>query len=417
MTLSELADLLDTDLSITRHPGQNGRPGDHRMHSIELFTGAGGLALGTHAAGFHHRALFEWNEDACETIRENAGRAVIPGTEAWQIVPGDVRAVDFSTFKTVDLVAGGPPCQPFSIGGKHRGDTDTRNMIPEFARAVRELKPRAFLMENVKGLLRENFRNYFEYAVLQLTYPELTPREGEDWRDHLRRLEEVHTGGRFDGLRYNVVFQLLNSADYGVPQARERVFVVGFRSDLGLEWHFPKPTHSKLALLRDQWVTRNYWRRHGVKRPKGSAPPSPTIMRAAKEDDGCQPWRTVRDALHGLPEPSADQDSLIVANHRLVLGARAYTGHTGSPIDLPAKTLKAGVHGVPGGENMMALPDGSVRYFTVREAARLQTFPDRWVFAGAWSEAMRQLGNAVPMELAAVVARSIQGTLGALDAS
>ena len=245
----------------------------------------------------------------------------------------------------------------------------------------------------------------------------MTPRESEDWRDHLRRLEEVHTGGRFDGLRYNVVFQLLNAADYGVPQARQRVFVVGFRADLGVEWHFPKPTHSRLALAREQWVTGDYWRRYGIKRIQADDPPSPTLLRAARESDGCQPWRTVRDALKGLPEPSSERDSPLFANHRLILGARAYPGHTGSPIDLPAKTLKAGVHGVPGGENMMALPDGSVRYFTVREAARLQTFPDRWVFAGAWSEAMRQLGNAVPMELASVVAGSIQQTLGALDAS
>ncbi len=397
------------------------------MHSIELFTGAGGLALGTHAAGFHHRALFEWNLDACQTIRENASRAAIPGTESWKVFPGDVRAVNFASMKPVDLVAGGPPCQPFSIGGKHRGDADNRNMIPEFARAVRELKPRAFLMENVKGLLRENFRNYFEYAKLHLSFPELTLREGEDWRDHLRRLEEVRTGGRYDGLRYNVVVELLNAADYGVPQARQRVFFVGFQADLGVEWHFPKPTHSRLALARDQWVTGDYWRRHGIKRIAAADPPSPTLLRAAREPDGCEAWRTVRDALSGygkegrfadsLPEPSAERDSLLFANHRLIPGARAYAGHTGSPIDLPAKTLKAGVHGVPGGENMMALPDGSVRYFTVREAARLQTFPDRWVFAGAWSEAMRQLGNAVPMELAAVVAGSIQQTLGALDAS
>ena len=386
------------------------------MYSIELFTGAGGLALGTHAVGFHHRALFEWNEDACETIRANASRAAIPGTESWAIVPGDVRAVNFASIEPVDLVAGGPPCQPFSIGGKHRGDADNRNMIPEFARAVRELQPRVFLMENVKGLLRENFRNYFEYASLQLSYPELTLRDAEDWRDHLRRLEEVHTAGRHDGLRYNVVFQLLNAADYGVPQARQRVFVVGFRADLGVEWHFPKPTHSKLALVREQRVTDDYWHRHRIKKIKGNDI-SPTLLRAASEPDGCQPWRTVRDALRGLPQPSAEHDSLLFANHRLILGARTYPGHTGSPIDLPAKTLKAGVHGVPGGENMMSLPDGSVRYFTVREAARLQTFPDRWVFAGAWSEAMRQLGNAVPMDLAAVVAGSIQQTLGALDAN
>lgn len=389
----------------------------HPMQSIEMFSGAGGLALGTHIAGFHHQALFEWNQDACQTIRENALRATLPGTEAWNVIAGDVRSVQFREFQGLDLVAGGPPCQPFSIGGKHRGDVDSRNMIPEFARSVREIAPRAFIMENVKGLLRESFRSYFEQAILQLTYPEVTPRAGDNWRDHLRRLEDVHTSGRYDGLRYNVVFQLLNAANYGIPQTRERVFVVGIRADLGVEWHFPAPTHSKMALIQDQWGTGDYWKRHEIPMP---LPPRGVRMGVPlipfRSGVG-KPWRTVRDALHGLPKPVADRDCPFFSNHRLNPGARAYTGHTGSPIDLPAKTLKAGVHGVPGGENMMALPDGSVRYFTVREAARLQTFPDRWVFAGAWSEAMRQLGNAVPMELAGVVAGSIHKTLEALDAN
>ena len=386
---------------------------EYRTHSIELFTGAGGLALGTHAAGFHHRALFEWNGDACQTIRDNASRAAIPGTESWQVVPGDVRAVNFASIGPVDLVAGGPPCQPFSIGGKHRGDADNRNMIPEFARAVREMKPRAFLMENVKGLLRENFRNYFEYAILQLSYPDVTPRESEDWRDRLHRLEEIKTSGASAGLQYNVIFELLNAADYGVPQARERVFIVGFRADLGIDWHFPKATHSREVLAFEQFISGEYWARHDAKLPRDHSPwCSEGLLKQLRH--GARPageaWRTVRDALVGLPEPR-ERDSRVHHNHILREGARAYPGHTGSPFDQPAKTLKAGVHGVPGGENMMVMPDGSLRYFSVREAARIQTFPDDWVFEGAWSEAMRQLGNAVPMKLAEVVASSVHEKL------
>jgi DNA (cytosine-5)-methyltransferase 1 len=120
----------------------------------------------------------------------------------------------------------------------------------------------------------------------------------------------------------------------------------------------------------------------------------------------------VRDAIGDLPDPRRFQDSNI-PNHVLNPGARSYVGHTGSPLDEPAKTLKAGVHGVPGGENMLARPDGSVRYFTVREAARLQTFPDDFVFRGSWSENMRQLGNAVPVTLAETIARSVARTLEA----
>jgi DNA (cytosine-5)-methyltransferase 1 len=120
----------------------------------------------------------------------------------------------------------------------------------------------------------------------------------------------------------------------------------------------------------------------------------------------------VRDAIQGLPTPRADRESKEFSNHRLNPGAKAYPGHTGSPLDLPSKTLKAGVHGVPGGENMIAFEDGKVRYLTVREAARIQTFPDLWHFEGAWSEAMRQLGNAVPVGLAEVVAKSVAAKLG-----
>jgi len=100
-----------------------------------------------------------------------------------------------------------------------------------------------------------------------------------------------------------------------------------------------------------------------------------------------------------------------IPNHVFNPGARPYAGHTGSPIDEPAKTLKAGDHVVPGGENMMLLPSGEVRYFTVRESARLQEFPDDFVFYGSWTESMRQIGNAVPVTLAEIVGKSIAGTL------
>lgn len=379
------------------------------MRSVELFTGAGGLAIGTHLAGFEHALLAEWNKDACETLRENAARAALPGTSSWNVVQGDVRAIRFGDLGTIDLVAGGVPCQPFSIGGKHQGMSDPRDMFPEFVRAVRELRPRAFIVENVKGLLRESFSTYFGYVLLQLSFPTIARKSSESWLDHLRRLERAKTSGAKAALRYNVVFELLNAADYGVPQTRERVFVVGFRSDLGIEWSFPKATHSRDALLRDQYVTGDYWRRHGIRKPADLSRVSRDLSPSLRTDSlfPLEPWSTVRDATRDLPTPKAREEAAGVANHRLNPGAKQYTGHTGSPLDLPAKTLKAGVHGVPGGENMVVLPNGRVRYFTVREAARLQTFPDAWRFRGSWSEAMRQLGNAVPVALAQIVAAKV----------
>jgi DNA (cytosine-5)-methyltransferase 1 len=396
-------------------PRETSMPGTPRqkLRSLELFSGAGGLALGTHDAGFRHVAVLEWNPDACQTLRANAAAKAVQGISRWSVRETDVRSVDFATsFPQVDLVAGGPPCQPFSIGGKHRGMEDGRDMIPQFIRAVREQAPRAFILENVRGLTRQSFRNYFQYALLQLTYPTVARKSDETWLRHLERLEDLHTKGRTHDLRYNVVHRVLNAANYGVPQTRERVFVVGFRADCATTWHFPEATHSLNALLHDQWVSGDYWERHRQRRP--SAVPSTVVARIRhleKQPPALKPWATIRDAIHDLPAPLPNREARGVLNHVLQPGARAYIGHTGSPIDSPSKTLKAGDHGVPGGENMMLLPNGSVRYLTIREAARVQTFPDTWRLEGAWTEAMRQIGNAVPVRLAATVAKSVATTL------
>lgn len=399
-----------------RHDLKNSYSGERsvRMRSVELFVGAGGLAMGISNAGFRHVGLYEWDRYACDTIRFNKERNVGPVRD-WPIYQLDVRSVDFTQYRGIELLAGGPPCQPFSLGGKHRGREDHRNMFPEMIRAVREIQPKVVLIENVKGLLRESFAKYFEYILLQICYPEIVPKENEDWTDHLSRLEQQHTKGRYHGLSYRVVFRLLNAADYGVPQKRERVFIVGFRSDLNIEWSFPNPTHSFDALLYDQWVTGEYWERHRVAKKHRPDIPDKLKKRIESLRMGLRliqgaPWVTVRDAISGLPDPESEQDCG-VPNHRFNPGARVYPGHTGSPLDEPAKTLKAGDHGVPGGENMLVKPDGTVRYFTVRESARLQTFPDEYVFSGSWTESMRQLGNAVPVRLAHFITKDIRTRL------
>jgi DNA (cytosine-5)-methyltransferase 1 len=387
------------------------------MRSVELFAGAGGLAMGISQAGFKHEAVIEWDKDACDTIRLNQEKEIKPVVD-WPLYQQDVRHFDFSAIPGgVDLVAGGPPCQPFSLGGKHRGHQDERNMFPEAVRAVRELKPRAFLFENVKGLLRQSFSKYFSYIYLQLTYPEIIRKKDEDWVDHLSRLEQHHTRGRHNGLYYRVVYRLLNAADYGVPQKRERVIIVGFRCDLGLEWSFPEPTHSHDALLHAQWVTGEYWDRHHVPRKLRPVPSREVRERltAGISSITKEPWVTVREAIADLPTPARRGGKVRVLNHYLVPGARVYPGHTGSRLDEPAKTLKAGDHGVPGGENMLAYSYGHVRYFTIRESARLQTFPDEYEFQGSWTETMRQLGNAVPLNLSRVVAGHIRAYLERLD--
>lgn len=387
------------------------------MTSVELFTGAGGLALGIESAGFRHHTVIERDKYCCDTVRENQARG-FAAMQGWNLYPGDVRKFNYGEIsEPIDLLAGGPPCQPFSIGGKHRGFNDHRDMFPEVVRAVRALQPRAILVENVKGLTRRTFANYFSYITLQLTHPEVERKADETWEEHRNRLEKHHTGGTQDGLRYKVVTRLLNAANFGVPQKRERVFFVGIRSDQNIAWTFPEHTHSFEALLHDQWVSGEYWDRHKVSkrtRPELPARWKTRVDRMRSERPlfrgGEVAWRTVRDAIADLPDPERGIDPAI-ANHWQNPGARSYPGHTGSPLDEPAKTLKAGDHGVPGGENMLAKPDGSVRYFTVREAARIQTFPDDYIFHGAWGETMRQLGNAVPVALGARVASSIAENL------
>lgn len=382
------------------------------MRTIELFAGAGGLGLGVSSVGFRPEAVIEWDRYCADTIRENQlfGHEVV---RHWPLHNIDVREFNYASIPAgLDLVTGGPPCQPFSIGGKHKGHTDERDMWPQAVRAIRETAPRAFIFENVKGLTRATFAEYFAHIQLQLKYPEVVARVDESWQEHYKRLQRYDKGGKERGLHYRVVARVLNAADFGVPQKRERVVLVGFRSDLNTEWLVPSETHSQDALIWAQCRDGEYWDRHRVSKANRSIPERWLLRaRSLHEKPTSRPWQTVRDAISDLPDPQS-KAARAIPNHRFQGGARSYAGHTGSPIDEPAKTLKAGDHGVPGGENMLTLPDGSVRYFTVRESARLQTFPDNFVFHGSWTETMRQLGNAVPVILASVVARSVREQLG-----
>ncbi|MDQ1815484.1 DNA cytosine methyltransferase [Massilia sp. CCM 9210] len=388
-----------------------------QLQSIELFAGAGGLALGFSEHDVAHQAVVEWNSHACETIRRNK-RADVELVAHWpDVTEGDVRIFRYDAFQGIDLVTGGPPCQPFSMGGKAGGFLDPRDMFPQAIRAVRETQPGAFVFENVQGLKREAFADYFRYILLQLEFPTMQTRTGEAWARHLARLDSHKAAGARS--EYHVDWRLVNAANYGVPQKRMRIFIVGFRVDITNPFEFPIATHSHDALLLDQWGAGGaYWERHRVARRNRPARPEgiERKLQGLLDLDPAQarlPWLTVRDAISDLPDPERRPDVELVQAHRFQPGARSYAGHTGSPLDEPAKALKAGDHGVPGGENMLRRPDGSVRYFTVRESARIQTFSDKFIFEGTWGETMRQLGNAVPVRLASVVAGGVCGHLRA----
>ena len=383
--------------------------------SIELFTGGGGLALAMHDAGFRHLLAVELERRACATLRANVARDYhldpwFPSQldDPWPLIEGDVRRVDFSPWEgSVDVIAGGVPCQPWSLGGVHRGFDDRRNLWPELFRSVREMRPRAIIAENVKGLLRPTFKPYYDYILRELAAPFEQRVDGEEWRDHDKRLiKALKTEAGDPAERYDVFYQLVNAADYGVPQHRWRVFVVALRRDLSLaDWRFPRATHSEFALWQAQ-QNGEYWAEHDLESRVG------VVSDVTPVPDGLERWRTARDAIRGLPEPIGDRVEHPPWLHHVGWpGARVYAGHTPNELDKPAKTVKAGVHGVPGGESVLRRDDGTIRYLTVREVARIMTFPDMWRLAGPRGEQMRQLGNAVPVELGLVVARAVAEAL------
>jgi DNA (cytosine-5)-methyltransferase 1 len=383
------------------------------MRSVELFAGCGGLALGLAQAGFRHEMIVELDDHAAATLERNK-KLGVQHFASWPIEKRDVRQISYSGVRgQIDLVAGGPPCQPFSIGGRHLGPQDDRNLWPEAIRAVRELKPRCFVFENVRGLLRPAFEPYLEYIELSLRWPDLKPRKDEDWEAHLVRLRKHAKGRNSSKAVYNLVVKGIDAADFGAPQRRHRVLVVGVRADVASDWSFPAPTHSRTALLWEQHISGGYWRRHGLPQPPvpardtrivDSLRRTNTLLLPAEE-----PWLTVRDALRGLPVPTKEAEPL--KGHRLRPGARQYRKHLGSAWDQPAKALKAGAHGVPGGENMLALGEGEVRYFTLREMARLQGFPDEFDIGTGWKGPIRQLGNAVPVQIGQCLGAWLAGLL------
>lgn len=327
------------------------------MRSLELFSGCGGLAKGLELAGFDHCAFVEFNKWACKSLRANFDPRLVHEM--------DVRNFDFASVGNVDLIAGGPPCQPFSVGGLAKAYEDSRDMFPQAIRAIHELLPRGFMFENVKGLLRKGFADYFEYIILRLTFPEQEQPPGMPWQVHLAELRGLNYAS-YSGLKYDVQYKLVNAVDYGVPQSRERVFIVGLRSDLGLTWHWPSKIEGR---------------------------------------------RTIAETIGDLPDPKKANG---LGDHVFIDGAKEYPGHTGSAYNRPSKTIKAGAHGVPGGENMIRFPDGTLRYMTVHEAKLIQTFPDDYRICGSWGEALRQIGNAVPVKLAKIMGDQMRNTLAAL---
>lgn len=309
---------------------------------IELFAGAGGLALGLEEAGIEGKLFVEFDQRACETLRENR--------PDWNVVEDDVANVDFSEYKgKIDVVSGGAPCQAFSYAGKRLGFGDTRGtLFAEFARCVREVQPKMFLFENVKGLLSHDKGRTFKTIKHE-----------------------------FESLGYEIDYKVLNAAYFGVGQKRQRLIVIGIRSDLKdkIDFEYPKED-GEMTILRDvlKDVPDSPYQPYSEKKRK--------VMELVPAG-GC--WVD-------LPEEVAKD----------YMGKSYYSGGGRRGMarriswDEPSLTLTTS----PSQKQTERCHPEETRPFTVREYARIQSFPDEWKFCGGLSDQYKQIGNAVPVELA-----------------
>jgi DNA (cytosine-5)-methyltransferase 1 len=370
---------------------------------VELFAGLGGMARGLADAGFEHSLVVERDAHAVATLSGNHDSA------AWPLYADDVRGLNYEDLGAgVSLLAAGVPCQPFSQGGAHAGPADERNMFPETFRAIRELQPKAVFIENVRGLARPRFAPFVAYIVDHLRAPHVAIRDGEHWRAHHRRLIRSLATDTIPAIeRYEVEWHPVCTADYGVAQRRVRVIMVAIRSDLAFWWRWPEPTHSADSLLREK-LDGYYWDEQRVPVPPIIDVPTATADRAKRLRRPLrrQRWRTLRDVIGDLPDPGVS-DNGSIQGHIVWPGARLYRGHRGCALDEPSKTIKAGVHGVAGGEHIVHMDDGSYRYMTVRECMRVQDLPDSMRIEATRTGAMRQIGNAVPPTVAHVFGLAI----------
>jgi DNA (cytosine-5)-methyltransferase 1 len=327
-----------------------------RLDAIDLFSGAGGLSVGLDSAGWRVMSAFDNDADCCATHCANILRT--------PVVCDDVQGVKFRAFRGVDLIAGGPPCQPFSVAGHHRARRDDRDMIPDFVRAVREARPVAFMMENVPGLATPRNAAYLAEIIGQLT-----------------------------DIGYTVHHAILDAADFGVPQHRRRLFLVGVPRNV--RFSFPLPTHGpgrKSAHI-------------AVRRALAAVPldePNRAIVTYAKNPVlRRSPWAGLLLNGKGRPlNPNAPS---------LTIPATA-GGNRTHILDPAGVLLDYHRHLSGGGSPRRGLVQG-VRRLTVRESARLQSFPDGFAFHGARSSQYRQVGNAVPPLLAKAVAAEVREAL------
>lgn len=329
----------------------------NNLRALSLFSGGGGLDLGFDRAGYTHVASYDWLKICGDTIKFNRPNwSVFSGD-----IDGDVRNVDWSVYKSkVDVIHGGPPCQPFSIAGSQKGSSDERNMWPEFIRAVNTIKPKVFVAENVPGMLNAKFRNFIKFEII-------------------KKLPD-----------YYITYFKISSAMFGVPQDRQRVIFVGFRNKKHADvYKQPLQTHTYAHL----------------KKKRGATDGNQTSL--FEDFENKEKTMGVREAL-GLEDIGCDALAPTIRS--------AFTGKRNTTSILNGKSgqeywanLKIWPNGVA--ENREAarnfVPKNMHRRLSVQDCAILQGFPSDWIFQGAAYKILGQIGNSVAPPKGYAIARSI----------
>ncbi len=335
---------------------QNIKP-TREYKSIELFAGAGGLALGLERAGFSHVMLNEIDKDACQTLRNNFKNV--------EVQEEDIHNIDFSKYKgKIDFLSGGFPCQAFSYAGKQMGFEDTRGtLFFELARAIKEIQPKVFLCENVKGLMSHDGGKTFKTianVIKDLGY-------------------------------YLVPPKVLKAVMYKVPQKRERIFLVGIKQEYTdkVKFYWPSP-YKKVMTLRNAFYAgelfdTNVPESDGQKYPKRKA----EILSLVPQGGN---WKNLPDDL---------QREFMKGSYNLGGGKTGIARRLS--LDEPSLTLTC----APAQKQTERCHPLETRPLTVREYARIQTFPDNWNFAGNLTSQYKQIGNAVPVNLANAMGHSL----------
>jgi DNA (cytosine-5)-methyltransferase 1 len=306
--------------------------------AIELFAGAGGLALGLEKAGIDTVAYIEISKFCCETLKKNRPH--------WNVVNSDIAEVDFTKYRNqIDIVTGGFPCQAFSYAGKKMGFNDTRGtLFYEFARCVKEVEPKVFLAENVRGLVSHDSGRTFKTIISVL--------------------------GEMD---YDIQYKVLNAAYYGVGQKRERIIIIGTKK--GISYSFPMPDE-KMTILRE-------------------------VLKGCPLSEGQSYSKRKKEVLDLVP-PGGSWVDLPRGVQVEYMGKSIHSGGGKRGMarriswDEPCLTLTCS----PSQKQTERCHPEETRPFTVREYARIQSFPDDWDFCGGIGEKYKQIGNAVPVEMA-----------------